>query len=275
MPYVILLRAMQNECWNGLGEGGTGSVSYPDVFSQDFDDHCAYLARSVAVDHRSNENLLGYSYVDAPSWALSNEASHVAGADFPQLKGLKGDTRENRLHEIATKYYATLHRHLRAYDANHLILGDLLNGDAPLPDVIIDALKPYVDVLAIQYFPADTDKARRRMVEHAARSSRLAEKPLYVPDIGNWAATQLNPHRGFDPTFRVAGLRDQVARGQNYVDSISALMTEPWFLGWHWCAYVENLGRGWGLKDPWDKPYSEMVERVTEFNRNFYDRLPF
>ena len=35
-----------------------------------------------------------------------------------------------------------------------------------------------------------------------------------------------------------------------------------------WCAYVENTARGWGIKDPWDEPYSEFIDPVGEFNRS-------
>jgi hypothetical protein len=60
------------------------------------------------------------SFVDAPLWFR-----HPAGADWP---GLEGDKREAKLFEIASKYYETIHRHIRAYDPHHLILGDRYNG---------------------------------------------------------------------------------------------------------------------------------------------------
>lgn len=260
-PYVVLLRVAETEDWNG-------DPVFPDVFGDDFEDHCAYLARSVAVDHADNPNFLGYSYVDAPSWA-----PHVSGADYPQLQGLDAAKREDRLFEIAAKYYETMHRHLRTYDANHLILGDLFNGNRPLPDAVLEALKPYVDVLAVQYFPGDNDQAREEMVAHAAHCVEVAGKPLYVPDVGNWAPTQLNPHRVADPTKRLAGVASQAARAQHYIDTLSPLLEQNWFLGWHWCAYIENKARGWGMKDPWDNPYEDFVGPVSEFNKSVYDRL--
>ena len=44
-------------------------------------------------------------------------------------------------------------------------------------------------------------------------------------------------------------------------------------IGWHWCAYVENTARGWGIKDVWYKPYREFVEPVTAFNKYIYDKV--
>ena len=51
------------------------------------------------------------------------------------------------------------------------------------------------------------------------------------------------------------------------------LIEEDWFIGWHWCAYVENTARGWGIKDPWDEPYQDFVEPVTAFNKHIYDKV--
>ena len=44
-------------------------------------------------------------------------------------------------------------------------------------------------------------------------------------------------------------------------------------MGWHWCAYVENLGRGWGIKDPWDEPYPDFAEPLTKFNKSVYETI--
>jgi hypothetical protein len=244
-----------------------GDPVYPDVFSEDFEDHCAYLARSVAVDHASSKNLIGYSYDDAPSWA-----PHVSGADFPQLLGLSASARDEKLFDIASKYYETMARHIRMHDQNHLILGDLYNGDRPLPDAVLEAMKPYVDVLGIQYFPGDTDEARDRMLNHAAAAVELTGKPLYIPDIGNWAPTKLNPHRVGDPTGRLAGVNSHADRAAHYIKTVGAVLSEPWFLGFHWCAYIENKARGWGIKDPWDQAYEDFTAPVSDFNKSIYDK---
>jgi hypothetical protein len=261
MPYVYLLEVAETADWNG-------DPVFPDVWGDDFEDHCAYLARSVVVDHADNPNLIGYSYVDAPSWA-----PHVSGADFPQLLGLDEAARNEKLYDVASKYYETMHRHLREYDQNHLILGDLFNGDRPLPEPVLEALKPYVDVVGVQYFPGDTVEARERMKAHAASVVEITGKPLYIPDIGNWAPTELNPHRVKDPTGRLAGLESQAERARHYIETLDSVLHEPWCVGWHWCAYFENLARGWGMKDPWDEPYEDLVRPVAEFNKTIYDRL--
>jgi len=105
-----------------------------------------------------------------------------------------------------------------------------------------------------------TPEGRIRMRDDLAGwSEQTGGKPVVIADIGNWTPTELNPHR--------TGLPSQAARGEDYGAALDAVRGEPWFAGWHWCAYVENTGRGWGLKDPWDEPYRDLVGPVAEHNR--------
>ena len=91
-------------------------------------------------------------------------------------------------------------------------------------------------------------------------------REMSTEDIGNWVPTKLNPNRSM-------GLESQADRATNYIDAMTTLLAEPWLIGWHWCAYVENTARGWGIKDPWDEPYTDFIDPVGEFNRSVYDRL--
>jgi hypothetical protein len=54
-------------------------------------------------------------------------------------------------------------------------------------------------------------------------------------------------------------------------NTIRPLLDEPWFIGWHWCAYIENPARSDGVKNPWDKPHQDFVEPVSEFNHRVYE----
>jgi hypothetical protein len=70
---------------------------------------------------------------------------------------------------------------------------------------------------------------------------------------------------------RVSGIRSQEERGVFYEKTVRAFMSRPWCLGWHWCSYVENPARGYGLKDPWDEPYTALTERVARVNAELLD----
>lgn len=254
MPYVLQLRVQEIEDWNGR-------PSFRDVYSSDFDVYCEYLARNVCFDHAESSNLIGYFLVDIPAWL-----PHASGEDFEQLKGLDEAARNEKLFDVATKYYETITKHIKRYDPNHLILGDRYNGNKGIPSSVLRAMNPFVDVLSVQYFTEPNEGPRRQMRDDLARWHEEAGKPVIIADIGNWTPTEMNPHR-------VSGIEDQRGRARDYVEAISAVIREPWFLGWHWCAYVENKGRGWGIKDPWDEPYRDFTDPVKEFNKSVYERV--
>jgi hypothetical protein len=91
-------------------------------------------------------------------------------------------------------------------------------------------------------------------------------KPVILADIGNWCPTKLNPNR-------ISEIENQGDRARDYIQAMSAVLKEPWFLGWHWCAYLENTARGWGIKDPWDEPYQDFIGPVREFNQSVYEKI--
>jgi hypothetical protein len=254
MPYILQIRVAEIEDWKG-------QPAFPDVYDRDFDVYCEYLARSVCFDHAESRNLIGYFLVDIPSWF-----PHASGRFFPGFDGLKGKSFDTKLYDVASKYYETITKHIRTYDKNHLILGDRYNGNKGIPTPPLEAMKPFVDVLSIQYFSGATMEDHVKMRDSFAAWHQITGKPVLNADLGNWTATKLNPNRR-------TGLASQAARGAQYVESIGSLLAEPWFIGWHWCAYVENTGRGWGVKDPWDEPYVDFVRPVTTFNKSVYQTI--
>jgi len=253
MPYVLFLRVAEIEDWKG-------QPAFPDVHSHDFDVYCDYLARSLCIDHAESKNLLGYYLVDIPSWL-----PHVSGRYFPQVLGLEGAALDAKLYDVASKYYETITKYIRRYDPNHLILGDRYNGNKGIPPAVLRAMKPFVDVFSLQYFSGPTHADHVKMRDDLAAWHQETGKPVLNADIGNWVPTKLNPNRDM-------GLVTHEDRGADYVGAMSTLLAEPWFIGWHWCAYVENRARGWGLKDPWDEPYDGLVVPASSLNKAVYDK---
>ncbi|MCW2507000.1 MAG: agarase [Modestobacter sp.] len=247
MPYVAQMRVQEIEDWNG-------HPSFREM-GADFEGWCDYLARSVAGEHADSPDLLGYFLVDIPAWL-----PHASGADFPSLRGLDPAQRATALYDVASRYYETIVTAIRRYDPDHLVLGDRYNGNKGIPEPVLRAMQPFVDVLSVQYFTGADDASRQQMRQDLAGwHEQSGGKPVLLADIGNWTPTELNPHRTSD-------IADQAGRAADYAATLDVLRAEPWFAGWHWCAYVENTGRGWGLKDPWDEPYREFTDHLADIN---------
>jgi hypothetical protein len=252
MPYVLQLRVAAVEGWNG-------HPIFPDVFSAEFDEHCAYLAREWCASVVDDPNLIGYFFTDIPSWL-----PHAAGGNFVGLDGDSVGGQRRSLYEVASKYYETMTRHIRAYDPHHLILGDRYNGNMGIPADVLRAAQPFIDVLSVQYFAGNTERDFERMRSDLAGWHETTGKPVIIADIGNCAPTAMNPHRD-------GGLADQSARGDQYIGSFDAVIREPWFVGWHWCGYLENPARGWGLKDENDNPYLDFVKPMAQYNKQAHE----
>jgi hypothetical protein len=82
---------------------------------------------------------------------------------------------------------------------------------------------------------------------------------VLIADTGNWCPTRMSPGR-------TGWARDQRERGESYRATAEAPADRPWCLGWHWCSWLENPHRGFGIKDPWDEPYTDLVDAMTETN---------
>lgn len=233
LPYVQALRVAEIESWNG-------HPAYRDPRSPAFAEYCDHLARTLC--RPEDPLLLGYFLVDGPAWAR-----HPTGAGWP-----------GPLAETAEAYYATATAAIRRHDPDHLILGDRFGTKAGAPDEVLDAAAKHVDVLSVQTFPGPG--ALDTALETLDRWHRRTGLPVLVADTGNWCPTRLSPHR-------TGSMRDQADRAAGYVRTAEAFAALGWCLGWHWCAYVENPQRGWGLKDPWDEPYEDLVGPIAEVNR--------
>ena len=224
MPYMVQLPVMDIQDW-------TAHPIYRDPTSTEFKQWYEYLARSICLQYRDSETCVGYFFVDIPGWAR-----HHSELDFPGLVGLSDEQREERIYNVASAYYSTICTAVRAVDPNYLVFGDRCNGNKAIPPGVLRAAKEHIDVLSVQYFCEPTQESRAKMIEDLQRWQSQCQKPVLVADIGNWCATEMNPHRR-------SALKTQKERGQDYVASLEDLVKQKWFIGLHWCWYIENQER--------------------------------
>ncbi|WP_205699043.1 hypothetical protein [Conexibacter sp. SYSU D00693] len=242
MPFTRSLRVAEVEHWNG-------HPAYRDPRSAAFAQWCDHLARTTC--RPDDPLLLGYFLVDVPVWR-----AHAAGGGFAARE----------LEEVAEAYYRTAAEAIRRHDPHALVLGDRFGTRVGVPDVVLEAAARHTDVLSVQLFPGVDRGRAEAMLATVERWHERTGLPVLVCDTGNWCPTRMSPDR-------TGSARDQAERGRGYAMLAEAFLDRPWILGWHWCSWLENPHRGFGLKDPWDEPYGEMVERVAEANRRAAGRF--
>ena len=236
LPYTLSLRVAETEAWNG-------HPAFRDPRGPAFAEWCDHLARTTC--RPGDPNLLGYFLVDGPVWG-----AHPAGGGFE----------DGELAEIAAAYYETATAAIRRHDPSHLILGDRYGTKAGAPAEVLDAAAAHVDLLSVQTFPGVGPEAVEWALGRIGEWHERTGLPVLVADVGNWCPTEMSPGR-------TGSARDQAERGENYAELAAAFAAQDWCLGWHWCSWIENPQRGFGLKGPWDEPYADLVDRAAMANR--------
>ncbi len=222
LPYCHMLPFADFHQWDAQNR-------QPNFFASEFEDWCDHVAREHCARLQGDKNLIGYFYVDCPTWVHTHPHSRWRGSIVdPATLGTESGRRE--LDRIATRYYQTLHAAVRRYDKNHLILGDRYEGGGRMSEEVLQAAKPFVDVISFQHFGAIPKmKADLRM---------WADKtglPVLLADAGR-GKTLPDKSQAQDP--------------QEYEAICAALREIPQCVGFHLCgAYLKNRVRRKGLRD--------------------------
>lgn len=232
MPYCHLLPFAELHQWEF-------ETRYPDFFSQDFEDWCDSVARTHCARMAADPKLIGYFYSDCPTWVHTRN---------PQMKGpifdpdlLKTEAGKAKLLELATRYYRVTHDAIRRYDQVHLILGDRYEAKAALPDEVLKAAIPFVDVFSFQYFDKPQAICRDFLRWHADTG-----KPVLLADAP------------------LPGRSDF----QLYEPMLRALRELPCCVGWHYCgAYLKNRVRRYGFRDEQEQVNQPSIDAVGKANR--------
>jgi hypothetical protein len=229
---------------------------YPDVFSAEFEQWVDYVARSYCVDMADDPKLIGYFYSDCPAWeGHERAAAWATNLDLTTPGGVR------EMERIATRYYRLLHKAIRRYDRNHLILGDRYDGQPGIPGWLLGAMIPTVDVLSVQYYAPWKD-----MAQDLARWHASSGKPILLADSAFLAPTEL---LHVSESARVY-VPDQAARGDAYQRFATNAYAQPYVIGWHWCAFIENRARRSGMVNYEDEPYRDLVIRMRDTNTRVY-----
>jgi len=220
---------------------------HPNFASAEFAEWCDYVARENCARMAGDSKLIGYFYVDCPTWVHTTKFCTWKGPLFDPAK-LATEAGRKELGELATRYYRITHDAIRRYDRHHLILGDRYEANAALPEEVVRAALPWVDVLSFQHFgPPDKVKA------DLARWHELTGKPVLYAD-------------GCRSRKLPDGAQGHDAKG--YTEVLAALREVRGCVGMHLCgAYLRNRTRRRGLRDESERPDPEALDAIARANR--------
>jgi len=222
----------------------------PDVFSSGFEDWCDFVARQDCVDLADDPNLIGYFFTDCPNWVHPSLDNGAIGPWFdPDM--LSNEKGQQEFASAVNKYYKTVTDAIKRYDKNHLILGDRLEGNRPLPEIIITTAANYVDVLSFQMF----GKAQLSSA-FFTKVNQLTGLPVLQADSSAYG----RKHASVDNI-------SPKLEGEQYQKMMDIFFNNPSCIGWHYCgAYIRNEARKNGLKDRFDNEKEDLVIRMKEKN---------
>jgi hypothetical protein len=243
MPYCHLLPFIETHQWNRWHNN-------PDIFSQDFEDWCDYVARSQCTRLKNEPNLIGYFYSDCPTWVHIRPENEWRGSMFDP-KRLESQAGRDELGEMAEWYYRVTHDAIRRYDPHHLILGDRYEARAALPMEIVKAADPYVDVLSFQDF-GDPVKDLSEWYEATG-------KPVL------WADGSRRRETIVDDSGKYLDGEYYLTDGKWFAEAIEGLLKNPGAIGAHLCGgYIRNRFRRKGLVDEREQQDQEAIDEIQK-----------
>ena len=240
MPYCHLLPFADFHQWEA-------ETVNPDFFSDGFANWCDHVAREHCVPLSRDPKLIGYFYIDCPTWVHVRDINRWKGPLFDPDK-LSSPAGRRELTKLATQYYQVTHDAIRRYDPHHLILGDRYEINAPLPAEVVKAAEPFVDVLSFQQF-SPPEKVKTDFEHWRA----AVDMPILLAD-GSGSVTRRDGSKGQD--------------GPRYAKTLEVLRNNPNCVGFHLCgAYLQNRVRKRGLRDEQNRPDKEALQHITKANQ--------
>jgi len=237
MPYCHQLPFADFHQWEA-------EVKNPDFYSLGFAAWCDHVAREHCVPLANDPNLIGYFYIDCPTWLHVRDINEWKGPLFDEKK-LNSKAGREELTALTAQYYKVTHDAVRRYDPNHLILGDRYEANAPLTMEIIEGARPYVDVLSFQDF--------QDPVGHLDYWHKESGMPVLWAD-GSKSTKIPDTNK----------LRND---GRWYSEVLAGLRKNPGCVGAHLCgAYLRNRVRRKGLLSEVEEPDEENVGLIRKAN---------
>jgi len=243
LPYCHMVPFIESHQWD------KHSNNY-DILSPEWEEWCDYVARTHVADLSNDSNLIGYFYSDTPTWVHTRPINEWRGPIFdPDM--LNTDAGIKQLSKLANHYYKTTYNAIRRYDQNHLILGDRYEATERIPDEVINAAIPYVDILSFQDF--------KNPINNMNYWHKKTGKPILLADSAK---------------MKWDTLPGEISEndGDWYAMILSNLQNNPGCVGFHLCgSYQRNRSRRYGLIDEQEIPDKKNIYKIT--NANYANKI--
>lgn len=244
MPYCHQLPFADFHQWDA-------EVRHANFDSPEWAEWCDHVAREHCARMKDDPKLIGYFYIDCPTWIHSRPENEWKGPLFDPEK-LKTEAGRKALLDLATRYYRITHDAIRRYDKHHLILGDRYEAGRPIADEVVEAAKPFVDVLSFQHFAKPEAVSQNLALWH-----QRTGKPVLLADH----AVTVKSMDG-----------SQRHDGAGYAETLRRLRELPGCVGFHLCgAYLRNECRQRALREASEKPDETALAAITQSNREAAD----
>ncbi|MEM1122945.1 MAG: agarase [Bacteroidota bacterium] len=235
MPYCHQLPFGEFHQWEA-------ETRHPDFFSEGFINWADHVAREHCATFANDPKLIGYFYIDCPTWLHTRSENHWKGPLFQPnlLSTVEG---QEAFIKMARQYYRVTHDAIRRYDPNHLILGDRYEANEPLHPLLFEAAQPYVDVFSFQDF----------------------RKP--AANLQHWYEVTGHPVLWADGSkkLKVKGQATAWNDASWYSHILGKLQENPGCVGVHLCgAYLQNKVRKKGLLDREEQANSEQIQLFVQ-----------
>ena len=230
-----------------LGTGGTPRLkdskgwwgALPDPFNPEFEKKLRERARDAAKTMRDDPWCVGVFVDNELSW---ND--------------------EERMKDVAERYFSTVRRVLREELPNHLYLGCRIAWGT---DVIYRAAARHCDVVSVNIYKRRPDRDLPPDAD---------DKPMINGEFHFGALDRGMFHTGLVAT------RTQEERAQCYRDFVNACLDHPRFVGTHWFQWQDQALTGRsdgenyqiGFLNVADVPYPELVQAARDVAAGMYRR---
>ncbi len=239
MPYCHQLPFADFQQWDA-------EVRNVDFTAPAWAEWCDYVAREHCARMKDDPKLIGYFYLDCPTWIHVRPENQWKGPIFDPER-LKTEAGRKELIALATIYYRTTHDAIRRYDPQHLILGDRYEAGRPIAEEVIAAASPFVDVISFQHFAPPDQVAQNLDAWHEKTG-----KPVLLADH---AAVIKHPDGS------------ESHDGAGYAKMLDALRDVRGCVGYHLCgAYLRNEVRRRALRDAEERPDEPAIAAMTAAN---------